>query len=264
MKRMKFAASLVLLAACSGASSVTTTDQDAGSELDASVEDGNVSASHDASSAPHDGSTWSSDGGADASEVDGSSAVVDGSTVDAGPDASFDAGPDASFDAGPDASFDAGPPDICPTLHCNYPSAPRCDGVIGEDCMPANGNAFACWTSNGDQACCTQASRWKMTMPNRDTDQTTGRTWAQGYATGPANGLGGVCDPDRMPTVAELKALLIGVGTCGPPIDHVVFKTSAGLPNELLASDGCVDMTNGQAEAVCVGAKVMLLCTAKP
>lgn len=195
------------------------------------------------------------DGGSDARAEDArvEAGGDGGSDDDAGRDASSDAADSApSDDAGPDSSMpdaaDAGKDVEQPPAGC-VDGAYRCDAYQHQLCT---GGAWQ-WQV-GDQTCCHDG---RFTVAgNVVTDGTSGKRWYRfgGRGAGNEQTCGAVLAGGRLPTVAELSAIVIGRpvnnrSVCSPTVDQQAFQNA--YAGDATASDGCVDLVRGVSKAAC-------------
>lgn len=240
------------LLACSGPSGVGLVDGDGptvGAVADAAIGDADGASSTTGPTADASSEVRPErDGGVDSAPAVLADAGTDAKTVvDA---AASDAAPDG--DAG--LVVDAGEPP------CTS-GATRCVGYEAQLC------GFSGWkkihsSQPGSQACCVTHNRFTLTA-HAATDSTTGLEWdragAQAAGEGPAEAvcrdIGGVYDSGtgwRLPTVAELQSLMIGVRTasdtiCAPTIDQTAFPlTSTQFP---YATDVAVTVVSFSGDA---------------
>lgn len=240
----------------------------------------------DADGGAHDGS-MAGDSAVDVGSIDSSVAVPDSSSGEDARDAAAngdasdasvvsDGSTDASVDedAGqkPDAGVDVdagGTPDAGEEVDASEPPPTctdgdfRCNAYKTEKCV---NNAWQ-WLA-GTQDCCHDA-RFQVNG-NNVFDSTTGRTWykAEGRAASQAgaDSLCGVLGGYRLPTTAELQAVMLGgppienKAVCSPALDANAFTNL--YPGDSFTSDGCIDLDISSVKIACTEETVGFFCIA--
>jgi len=161
-------------------------------------------------------------------------------TIDADSSVAPDSGASLA-DANVEGSVDAGQQDSAAA--CDGSS--RCANYKHEQC------SGGVWTTVNDDVCC-RDSRFGITGGGFTmTDTTTGLEWLRAggrtdmYSIAEAHCPTSALSGGHLPTLAQLATLVIGTGTCSPPVDHNVFTYLFVGPT--YATDGCFDIGLGMS-----------------